>query len=93
MFLDLDRVWIAIYGGFRELSDFIKNIIICVLKMNGGLTGLKRPEGGWVINYWIFIFGWTIPLNEDEKTIYQIVSWASKSTEHMWKNNRGKIFF
>ncbi len=28
----------------RELSDFIKNILICVLKMNGGLTGLARHE-------------------------------------------------
>ncbi len=29
----------------RELSDFIKNIFICVLKMNEGLTGLERYEG------------------------------------------------
>ncbi len=29
----------------RALSDFIKNICICVLKMNGGLTGLERHEG------------------------------------------------
>ncbi len=29
----------------RELSDFIKNILICVLKMNEGLTGLERHEG------------------------------------------------
>ncbi len=26
----------------RKLSDFIKNILICVLKMNEGLTGLKK---------------------------------------------------
>ncbi len=31
----------AVYGGDRELSDFIKNIPICVLKMNKGLTGLE----------------------------------------------------
>ncbi len=29
----------------RELSDFIRNILICVLKMNEGITGLKRHEG------------------------------------------------
>ncbi len=29
----------------KELSDFIKNILICVLKMNEGLTGLERHEG------------------------------------------------
>ncbi len=27
------------------LSDFIKNILICVLKMNEGLMGLERHEG------------------------------------------------
>ncbi len=29
----------------RELSDFIKNILTCVLKMNGGLKGLERHKG------------------------------------------------
>ncbi len=44
--LSLDRVRIrAVCGGVRELSDCIRNIFICVLKMNEGLTGL-----GWVIN-------------------------------------------
>ncbi len=28
----------------RKLSEFIKNILICVLKMNEGLTGLERHE-------------------------------------------------
>ncbi len=42
MFLDLDRVrTLAVYGRVRELSDSIKNILICVLKMNSGLTGLE----------------------------------------------------
>ncbi len=27
------------------LSDSIKNIVICVPKMNGGLTGLEQHEG------------------------------------------------
>ncbi len=29
----------------RMLSDFIKNILICFLKMNEGLMGLERHEG------------------------------------------------
>ncbi len=29
----------------RELSDFIKNILICVPKMNRGLMSLERHEG------------------------------------------------
>ncbi len=33
-------VFVAVYAGFRKLSDFIKNILICVPKMNEGLTGL-----------------------------------------------------
>ncbi len=42
----LDRVnYIAVYVRVRELSEFIKNILICVLKMNGGLTGLEGHEG------------------------------------------------
>ncbi len=45
-FLDIDRVRIlAVYGRVRELSEFIKNILICVPKMNKGLTGLERHEG------------------------------------------------
>ncbi len=45
-FLSLDRVRIlAVYGRVRELSEFINNILICVLKMNKGLTGLERHEG------------------------------------------------
>ncbi len=44
-FLNLDRVRIlAVYGRVRELSDFIKNILICVPKMNEGLMGLERHE-------------------------------------------------
>ncbi len=32
-------------GGSRKLSDLIKNILICVTKMNEGLTGLEQHEG------------------------------------------------
>ncbi len=46
MFLDLDRVRIpAVYGRVKELLEFITNILICVPKMNEGLTGLERHEG------------------------------------------------
>ncbi len=46
MFLDLDRVRIlTVYGRVREFTRCIKNILICVPKMNGGLTGLERHEG------------------------------------------------
>ncbi len=45
MFLSLDRVRIiAVYESQRALG-FIKNILICVLKMNEALTGLERHEG------------------------------------------------
>ncbi len=45
-FLDLDCVRIiAVYGRVRELLGCIKNILICVPKMNEGLTGLERHEG------------------------------------------------
>ncbi len=36
---------LAVYGKVRELSEFINNILICVPKMNEGLTGLERHEG------------------------------------------------
>ncbi len=45
----------------RKLSDLMKNILICVPKMNEGLTNLEW-HGGWVINDRILIFEWTIPL-------------------------------
>ena len=32
-------------AGLSEPLDFIKNILICVLKMNEGLTGVERHEG------------------------------------------------
>ncbi len=38
-----------------QKADFIKNFLICVPKMNEGLTGLERCE--CVINDRIFIFG------------------------------------
>ncbi len=45
-FLSLDRGSIlAVYGRVRELSEFIKNILICVPKMNEGLMGLERHKG------------------------------------------------
>ncbi len=41
-FLALERFCL---NRVRKLSDFIKNILICVPKMNKGLAGLKRHEG------------------------------------------------
>ncbi len=46
MFLCVDHGnIIAVYGRIRELSDFIRNILICVPKMKEGLAGLERHEG------------------------------------------------
>ncbi len=46
----------------RKLSDFIKNILIYVPKMNEGLMGWNNMRR--VINDRIFIFGWTNPLKK-----------------------------
>jgi len=32
-------------AGLTEPSDFMKNILICVPKMNKGLMGVERHEG------------------------------------------------
>ncbi len=47
------------FNDVRKLSDFIKNILICVPKMNLGLTSLDTR----VSNDRTFIFGWIIPLD------------------------------
>ncbi len=45
-FLDVDRVYyIDVYRRVRELSECIKNILICVQKMNEAFAGLERHEG------------------------------------------------
>ncbi len=45
-FLDLGTLQLrCCLWRVRKLSDFIKNILIYVPKMNEGLTGLKRREG------------------------------------------------
>ncbi len=49
-------------GRVKELSELIKNILFFVLKMNRGLMGLERQEGG-VINDIIF-FGSELSLEE-----------------------------
>ncbi len=41
-FLDLDHGRILAVG--KELSEFIKNILICVPKRNEGIAGLERHE-------------------------------------------------
>jgi len=40
----LKKKKIAVYGGVIQLSDLIKNILICVPNMNEGLTGLGQHE-------------------------------------------------
>ncbi len=37
--------YIAVYGRVRELSEFIKNIIICVPKMNGSQFTTNQETG------------------------------------------------
>jgi len=37
--------YLAGNAGLTEPSDFIKNILICVQKMNEGLMGVERHEG------------------------------------------------
>ncbi len=45
-FLCVDRGnIIAVYIGSESSQNSSKNILICVLKMNEGLTGLERHEG------------------------------------------------
>ncbi len=44
IFLDRVRI-LAAYVSVRELSDSIKNILICVPKMNEDLMGLEQHEG------------------------------------------------
>jgi len=45
-FWDSESVnYLAVNRGLTEPLDFIKNILICVLKMNEGLTGVERHEG------------------------------------------------
>jgi len=44
--MDLERgSTIAVYAGLAEPSDLIKNILICVPKMNKGLMGVERHKG------------------------------------------------
>jgi len=44
--MDLERGnVIAGYAGLTEPSDFNKNILICVPKINEGLTGVEQHEG------------------------------------------------
>jgi len=45
-FLCIESVnYLAGNGGLIEPWDFIKNILICVSKMNKGLSGVERREG------------------------------------------------
>ncbi len=49
---------VAVYAGSVS-SHFIKNIVICVLKINKSITGLERHEGEWLImsfSFWGDLF-------------------------------------
>ncbi len=60
-FLDVDRVnYIAVYVRARELSESIKNILICVPKMNETFTGLERHGGKWLMTTFPFWGGVTL---------------------------------
>ena len=37
--------YLAVNAGLTEPSDFIRNILICVLKMNEGLTTVEQHKG------------------------------------------------
>ncbi len=55
-FLELDQVrTLAVYGRVRELLECIKNILICVLKLNEGLTGFERHEGEQLMTLFSFL--------------------------------------
>ncbi len=55
-FLDLRTLQLhCCFRRVRELSDLIKNILICVPKMNKGLTGLERIEGEYLMTEFSFL--------------------------------------
>jgi len=48
-FMDLESgTWVGSLWRDRKLSDLIKNILICVLKMNEDLTDVERHEGKYL---------------------------------------------
>ncbi len=55
-FLDLGKFQLCCcLWRVRKLSDFIKNILICVPTMNEGLTGLERHEGEQLMTVFSFL--------------------------------------
>ncbi len=71
----------------RNLTDFNKNIFICVLKMN------KRTTCEWVNDDSIFIFGWTIPLKEQSKMKLSIFTDPQTWCQNMCINKNFFFFF
>jgi len=47
--------YLAVNGGLTEPSDFMKNILISVPKMNEGLTGVERHEGEQLMTEFSFM--------------------------------------
>ncbi len=92
-----------LYRG-RELSDFIKHILICSEDERRSYRfGITR---GWVFNDRIYILRWTIPLNSDQGCIntlyppyenhitwdwlrYLALPWYLKTVSH-WPRNYSK---
>ncbi len=57
MVLTMSLLGFWVWNISVSLMSFIKNILICILKISEGLTGLERHEGEF-----FSFFGWTIPL-------------------------------
>ncbi len=56
IFLGLEHViCAAVYGRVRKVSNLIKNILICVLKMNEGLMGLERHDIHFEYSFSMFV--------------------------------------
>lgn len=68
--------WLSL-GRVKELSELIKNILFFILKMNRGLMGLERHEGG-VIND-IIILGSELSL--EEKKVKQSLDLSNKKND------------
>jgi len=55
--------YLAVNGGLTEPLDFIKNILICVPKMNAGLTGVEQHEGESLMTEFSFLGKLTLYVN------------------------------
>ncbi len=64
-FLDLDRVrTLAVYEGSESSQNMKRIFTFMFRRWTEVLQVWNWNTWGWVINYIIFIFGWTIPLSK-----------------------------